>query len=165
MPIEFDPRTRNGHHAAQTGASPESPAGAQTGPLDRFDPFSPEQAAVSQLDILFSGIPNTRRLREEHPFELPHFPDLQREVLGRTPAIADSAASLTNVINRYRSIRVSLIERRRNYAHALEGYLQPAEALDLYSRIDAIDTALIEIEQEIQKANHLRRGLEERDRE
>lgn len=155
----------NNDPTPNAGQTPER-ASAQTVEDPYSEILNPTQA-VSEMQLLFSGSRNIQRLREDHPFELNVIPELGSDLLGPMPALEGSPQALQGIINRYRQLRVSLIDRRQNYSHALEGYLKPDEALDLYDRIDQIDNAVIKLDHQLDLAMNKKSQAEflERDRQ
>lgn len=166
MSIDFDRRARA---VTNTGAAENNPsARAESASAETADPLetlmNPTQA-VSEMQLLFSGTRNLRSLREDHPLEELNIPELGRDILGPMPAAGATSGDLQRIIERYRQLRLNLIERRNNYAHALEGFLYPEEAMDLYERIEQIDDALLKIEQEMDQAGNRKSQLEFLERE
>lgn len=123
------------------------------------DPYAP-QNAVNAMDLLFSGVQAAKAHREAHPHESLSIPDLEKDILGPMPKIGSKSHLMETVIDRYTLVRRNLIDRRNNYAHALEGYLKPEEALDLHERIEEIHRALLEIDKNMERARHQKQSLE-----
>ncbi|MBI4125259.1 MAG: hypothetical protein HY609_03535 [Deltaproteobacteria bacterium] len=160
MTIEFDPRPRGVSQPAQTNESPEQneTASAQSGDFFNADPFV--QQTVSEMDLLFSGIRRFERIQEENPTDAIHIPGLDTDLLNPMPVLGSSSRDLTEIIRRYEGLQKNLIERRNNYSHALEGFLRPEEAMDLYDRIEQIDRALLRVDRELTAATRKKEQLE-----
>lgn len=123
------------------------------------DPFVDPQSAVSEMAILFSGTRHLDPLRAEHPLPSLNIPGFERDILSSAPLLGDSSRTVGAVINHYQLLRRNLIDRRNNYAHAMEGYLGPDEAFDISNRIDLLDRALLKTDQELEKAIRRKREL------
>ena len=120
--------------------------------------------AVDELNLLFSGVQRSRQLTAEFPQEPIHVPEIDGNLQG-TLQIGNSPKTLDVVIQNYKLLKKNLQERRKNLSITLEGYVQPHEALDLFSRIDALNEALLKIEQNLEKAVAKKAILEQRQRE
>lgn len=165
MTIEFDPRARGISQPAQSNETEAAGQNsrAQSGDFFDADPFA--QQTISELDLLFSGALRFKQLRMENPAPSINIPGLDQDILGPMPILGSSARDLSEVIHRYEGLRRNLIERRRNYAHALESYLRPEEAFDLHQRLEEIDHSLIRVEQELSKAIRYKQQAETRERQ
>ena len=124
------------------------------------DPFADPYAVQSEMDLLFAGTRRAREVRAENPQDPIFVPDLTRNILGPMPQIGSRSELMKTVIDRYILVRRNLIDRRNNYSQTLEGYLQPAETLDIYGRIEEIDRALQEIDKNIVRAKIEKAKLE-----
>lgn len=120
------------------------------------DPY----AIQSEMNLLFSGANRARELKEANPVKEPSIPDLMEDILGPAPQIGNRSELFSTVIDRYILLRQNLIERRNSLSHALEGYLQPTEAFDIYDRIETIDRSLVEVERNIQRAQIQKEKIE-----
>lgn len=150
----------------ETGQTAET-APAQTAEDPYAAILNPTQA-ISDMQLLFAGRRSVQRLREENPFQISDIPELQSDLLGPMPVLGSTPRDLQTIISRYRNLRINLIERRQNYSHALEtGYLRPEETLDIYDRIEQIDSAILKIDHQLDQAITKRRQVEvlERQRE
>ena len=149
MTVHFDPKNNSARQIVQ-----DSPARNMAAPLE--DPYADPTATISEMDLLFSG---TRRISKE-PIQVP---ELERDLFGAAPILGSTSTSVNNIISHYQLLRKNLVDRRNNYSHALESYLQPEEAFDLSGRIEEIDKALDEIERNLERAYHQKNDLEYRE--
>lgn len=115
------------------------------------DPLEPE-AARSALDLLFSGLKRVKEFQSPEPQAEIVVPKLEEELIRGAPSLGRSSFILSEITTRYEILKAGLLERRQNYTQALEGKLRPEEAMDLFGRVDAIDQALFEIEQNLDLA-------------
>lgn len=160
MTIEFDPRARGIVGPASNEAPHESDQTSRGQSLDSFDPYSPAQSAVSEMDLLFSGVRRFERIRQENPMEEINIPGLDTDILGRVPILGSTSRDLNEIIRRYNGLKRNLTERRNNYAHALEGPLRPEEVMDLYDRIEQLDQAIAHVTRELEGATRKKEHLE-----
>lgn len=162
MSIDFDPRAKSVTTPSpldETAANQEAPPS-----FDSYDPYLNPPAVVSEMELLFSGTRNLKQLQGEHPTDPLNIPGLESDILGPMPILGSSSKDLGEIIRRYQGLKRNLIERRNNYAHALEGFLRPAEAMDLHQRLEEIDHGLIQVEQELARAINRKHQLEEVER-
>ena len=103
----------------------------------------------TEMDLLFSGL---NRSPSSAPPESIHVPGLEKDLFHKSATLSDSPIALTAIINKYKSLKHNLTERRSSLSHALEGYLRPEELMDLHARIDTLDRALLLVSQELTKA-------------
>lgn len=114
-------------------------------------PVNSPRETVDELNLLFSGVRSSRQNAVEFPQEPISIPEIDGGLQG-IMQIGKSPATLDRAIENYKLLKKNLLERRKNLSITLEGYVQPHEALDLFSRIDAIDEALLKIGQNLDKA-------------
>ncbi|MDP2599274.1 MAG: hypothetical protein Q8P84_00880 [Deltaproteobacteria bacterium] len=124
------------------------------------DPFSDPYAVQNDMDMLFAGARRAREFREANPIDPISIPDLEKDILGPMPKIGSRSQLMKTVIDRYTLVQRNLIDRRKNLAHALEGYLKPEEAMDIRGRMEAIDNALREIDKNVARAQTEKTKLE-----
>jgi len=153
MTVNLNPRARA--IDTQTADNAPPPLSQETA-----DPSVDPQTAVSEMSILFSGTRHLDRLRTENPLQSLNVPGFETDILSSAPILGDSSQTVGAVIDHYQLLRRNLIDRRNNYAHAMEGYLGPDEAFDLSDRIDILDRAILKTDQELDKAVHRKRELE-----
>lgn len=156
MSIEFDPKARSAtiSPAAEESVGSNSETSQQS--LDPYDPLFNPPVVVHELDLLLSGAKQIDQLRREHPFATIDIPSLASDILGPLPVLGSSSKKLTKVIKQYQVSKENLSERRKNFSQALEGHLTPYEAMDLHLRIEEIDRASLQLEQELEKAIRLK---------
>ncbi len=162
MSIRFDPKSK-----ADSVAHPldllESAFQLQDANQNSETGVDPSEIKT-EMNLLFAGANEARRLRKSNPMKETLVPDLTRDILGPIPQIDNRSKLLATVIDRYILLRETLIERRNNFSHTLEEHLQPAEALDIFDRIETIDRTLVEVEKNIQKAEIEKAKIEKRER-
>ncbi|MDO8527174.1 MAG: hypothetical protein Q7T03_05750 [Deltaproteobacteria bacterium] len=147
MTIQFDPKAKAvdtllGEQIAQPKSDVIN--------VDTFAEADPV-TVVSEMSLLFSGTNRLRQFQIDNPHEPINVPDLQKDILGKMPILTRSD-HFGSIISDYKNLRANLVERRSNYAHALEGFLKPEESIDIYGRMDEIDQALREIQQNLSLA-------------
>lgn len=121
-----------------------------------FDPKT-----KSYFDLLFGSAEAKKKLQEEHPRPELDIPDLHKDV----PEILKSSKNMGEVMQRYQRLRENLLERHENFEKVLKGYLRPEEAIDIFDRLKEIDAALLETEQNLQRAMHLQSQLKQGERD
>lgn len=164
MGVEFDPKAKAVNTGAENQPNIDAAAPAQSQSLDNYDPYFYPERVVSEMDLLFSGTRNLKQFRAEHPLDPIGIPGLDNDILGVAPILGSTSKDMSEVIQNYQALRKNLIERRNNFSHALEGDLMPAEAMDIQQRIEQIDTALIRVDQELDKSTRRKQQLENYER-
>lgn len=99
------------------------------------------------FDLIFSGSRQQKQLEAEHPVRETAVPDFGKDI----PQVLKNEKATGDVIHRYQQLRDNLLERHENYEKVLKGYMRPEEALDIYKRLEEIDAALLETEQNLQR--------------
>lgn len=135
-----------------------------TKPQANQSPVNSPREVVDELNLLFSGVRSSRQAAAEFPQKPITIPELEGS-LSQTLEIGKSPATLDRAIENYKLLKKNLLERRKNLSVTLEGFVQPHEALDLFGRIEAIDEALLKIEQNLDKAVAKKGTLEAKQRE
>lgn len=158
MSIDFDPRARA---IGTTTAAADTPTAAS----ETVDTPIDAQGAVTEMDLLFSGQRGAQAFRAQHPLQPINVPGFEGDILGSLPVLGHSSTDVGAIVRQYTILKNNLVDRRNNFAHALEGYLQPDETLDLYARLDQLDRAIVKVEQELDKAQSRKRDLQARERE
>lgn len=141
MSVQFDPKIKGQAEPAQN----EEAVSSRPSAVSQEDP----QAVISELDLLFRGLSSQNILREQSPPEAVQVPNLEKDI---PQVLKKSSPRLQEIIGHYQLLKRNLLERRQNFEKVLKGDLHPAEAMDLYARIEEINRGLLEVEQNIQKA-------------
>lgn len=126
-------------------------------------PNSPQES-VDELHLLFAGVRSSRQNATAYPQEPISVPSLNEGALQGTLRTSHSPKTLDAAIANYKILKQNLLERRQNLSITLEGYIQPYEALDLFSRIEMIDEALLKIGQNLDRAVEKKSVLEQTQR-
>ena len=145
MTINFDPK------ANRLPPAPSENPQVKKEEVAYADPYADPVQTVSDLDILFSGLTQRKELQAQNPVQPIEVPDLNKNILGPMPMLADQN-TFGAIVDRYQLLRKNLLDRRMNYVQALEGYLKPDEAFDMIGRIEEIDHALGAVESNLEKA-------------
>ncbi|OGQ48682.1 MAG: hypothetical protein A3H42_04865 [Deltaproteobacteria bacterium RIFCSPLOWO2_02_FULL_46_8] len=155
MTIHFDPKAK--------ALAINTPAPAKADVLEEQDSTIIPHRAVSEMDLLFSGLQQQKQLQSTQPADVPEIPDFEKDILGPMPILGKSSITTNGVISRYLSLRKNLLERRNSLSIALEGHLKPEEAYDVFSRIDALDSALKTLQHNLDKAYQADREIRDRE--
>lgn len=155
MTIHFDPKAK--------ALTTNTPTPAKADVLEEQEPMIIPRRAVSEMDLLFSGMQQQNQLQSTQAADVPEIPDFEKDILGPMPILGNSSITTNGIITRYLSLRKNLLERRNNLSIALEGHLKPEEAYDVFSRIDALDNALKTLQRNLDKAYQANREIKDRE--
>lgn len=100
------------------------------------------------FDLIFSGSRQQKQLEADNPVRETAVPDFDKDI----PQVLKNERGSGDIVRRYQLLRDNLLERHENYEKVLKGYLKPEEAIDIYKRLEEIDSALLEAEQNLQRA-------------
>lgn len=100
------------------------------------------------FDLIFTGSRQQKQLEADNPVRETAVPDFDKDI----PQVLKNEKGSGDIVHRYQLLRNELRERHENYEKVLNGYLKPEEAIDIYKRLEEIDSALLEAEQNLQRA-------------
>lgn len=155
MSVQFDPKAKA--QGAPTQQIEEAFSMQAQGAPPQQDPAT----VMSEMDLLLSGLAHRENLQRENPQNAINVPDMDKNV---PQVLQKSSGGMNAVIQRYRVLKRNLLERKENFEKALKHYLTPDEALDLIQRLEEVEKALLETEQNLQHAMNLQAQLKERER-
>lgn len=158
MSITFDPKNSQ---TRQTVPLQTSTTANSEIPEVKID----EKMVTTEMELLFEGVRHLEEAQSGSSVQTIDVPGLDTDILRDLPILGENPKDVEAIIQKYRQLKNNLIERRRNFTVALDGFLQPHEAMDIYQRMDAIDAALIKIEQYSEQAFAMKKELEGKQRE
>lgn len=151
MTIQFDPKSRA---ILVNTAEP-----ARGNSVENDDPYPEPVRAVSEMELLFSGM----KKPQANPADIPQIPDLERDILRTMPRLGGNSVTLGGVIERYKLLKKNLLDRRNNLSNALKKGLKPEEARDLIRHLNLIDKALQTVHRNMEKAFRAESQIRERE--